>query len=850
MASELNGWARSRPLRIAFLVEDGEHASLALDGIFADCYYRWGGRFSLIAPCVNGRISATYWPWLEAYDADIVYSYVPLSRADVLEVHERLAPAHYYYHELGPDPRLDVFGFKPSYDFSPLSSLSVVFKLARYSPAASGSVSVKIIDSWHTESPSRFLTDNFGTYHVSQGGGMYPRDATVAASLLTIVAPEKQVGRFGVPRDLNAIPTEIAAFIEFAHRRAISLSLASTLFAQKLDVRVSRWSGSFNLVVGDSFADRILFWNARLMIPNWLDNELCCLRVNLDQLKQSEFLSTLGELLKHRNYVNSGSGGQPQLAIRSVSLTTVELAEALRLVGSTKPWSATRAEPVTGMDDIVPPLAALKAAKEGIPAGEASSRGWARFLWVPPTARLPAIVPDHLSDAPVRQVFTEGYWCNDVTLEYDGPGSRFRNENRWMLPSRWRVTGAFKTSLVDEPQFGAPLSPRRNRDGNLSVTVSSSHPVETIKVPTAYEALQYALAVDGARADPNAQHGRIYPPNKVVWAHPSNEARYLAGVLGMTDGLERASQLLLHPFLRDMFASFGGTPNLPSEKMVPRARFEAVFDLKSEPERHALAELIVKAAQSLTRPIDFVSYNELRDSWKAYRAAYWIANRQPGADTEVDWDKREAETLNVCLVGMRRRQMIFQGHRWTCRKCHHRNWIDLAELSSELTCEVCKQSEQAPVDIQWLFRPNEFLIECLRDHSVLSLVWTLSQLRERSRWSFIFVEPTWFGYTFESTAPAAEADLLVILDGEPMLCEVKSSWRSLRLSHLVDFVALAIRLRPSIALLAVMENGSALESEMASARVELAAENIKFELLTPAARNLEDGPLLYSDDES
>jgi len=172
MASELNGWARSRPLRIAFLVEDGEHASLALDGIFADCYYRWGGRFSLIAPCVNGRISATYWPWLEAYDADIVYSYVPLSRADVLEVHERLAPAHYYYHELGPDPRLDVFGFKPSYDFSPLSSLSVVFKLARYSPAASGSASVKIIDSWHTESPSRFLTDNFGTYHVSQGGGI------------------------------------------------------------------------------------------------------------------------------------------------------------------------------------------------------------------------------------------------------------------------------------------------------------------------------------------------------------------------------------------------------------------------------------------------------------------------------------------------------------------------------------------------------------------------------------------------------------------------------------------------------------------------------------------------------
>jgi hypothetical protein len=69
------------------LVEDGEHANLALDGVFADCYDRWGGRFSLIAPCLNGRIAPTYWSWLEAYDPDIVYSYVPLSRTDVLEEH-------------------------------------------------------------------------------------------------------------------------------------------------------------------------------------------------------------------------------------------------------------------------------------------------------------------------------------------------------------------------------------------------------------------------------------------------------------------------------------------------------------------------------------------------------------------------------------------------------------------------------------------------------------------------------------------------------------------------------------------------------------------------------------------
>ena len=159
---------------------------------------------------------------------------------------------------------------------------------------------------------------------------------------------------------------------------------------------------------------------------------------------------------------------------------------------------------------------------------------WTRFMWSPPTARPPASVPDHLSDAPLRQAFTEGYWCTDFIFEYDGPGPRMADENRWMLPRRWRMAGAFKVSLVGEPRHAARPSARRSRDGNLTIFVSADHPVETIKVPTAYEAMKHALAADGAWADPEAEHGRVYPPSKVVWVDPSNEARYLTGVLGMT----------------------------------------------------------------------------------------------------------------------------------------------------------------------------------------------------------------------------------------------------------------------------------------------------------------------------
>ena len=67
----LKTYHRSRPVRVAFLVEEHADYAAMLDAIFADCHSRWGGRFNLVIPCENSEPIFGYEKWLYAYDPDV-----------------------------------------------------------------------------------------------------------------------------------------------------------------------------------------------------------------------------------------------------------------------------------------------------------------------------------------------------------------------------------------------------------------------------------------------------------------------------------------------------------------------------------------------------------------------------------------------------------------------------------------------------------------------------------------------------------------------------------------------------------------------------------------------------------
>lgn len=64
--------ATPRPVRVAYLLENGCDAHAWLDAIFAECFGRHGGRQSLIVSVENGVITERYKEWLRFLDPDFV----------------------------------------------------------------------------------------------------------------------------------------------------------------------------------------------------------------------------------------------------------------------------------------------------------------------------------------------------------------------------------------------------------------------------------------------------------------------------------------------------------------------------------------------------------------------------------------------------------------------------------------------------------------------------------------------------------------------------------------------------------------------------------------------------------
>ena len=235
----------------------------------------------------------------------------------------------------------------------------------------------------------------------------------------------------------------------------------------RIEINEQRFGHSFNLVVGNSFNDHLIFWNLRSHYESWLDRGLVTLLVSKKELEQPHIFQSVISILKLRNHVRHGSNSQTAVSIRSMSIQVEELQQISERFADEKIWFYLDIEHLNQIDDIAPTEKAVKHSGRLVYDTTFQPDDWHEIVHTESRFRPPKVIPDHLRGiSPLASEIQQGMWAQDLSLEREANLSRFANvQHSWRLPRRLPITDAFVRHYQTSRQ-SATCMPRVN-SGNL-----------------------------------------------------------------------------------------------------------------------------------------------------------------------------------------------------------------------------------------------------------------------------------------------------------------------------------------------------------------------------------------------
>ena len=367
-----------------------------LDAVFAECHTRWGGRYTLVVPCEHGEPRPAYMPWLEAYDPDIIYVYSDLDEAVIADLHERFGPAFLSKHEPSDNGERDTRYFRPDLPLNCLTSLSIAPQYTRTYPA-SAPQPMLVVEYGPGQIHDRFVDDNFGTPYSCFGSWPLPSDLADALRAITLIPDELlRDPPPGLHLEGETVPDTVSLLRTMAEKRnSFGLAQLAADSTPRIEAQ-DRMRESFSLIIGDSFADRILFWNDRSLMPVHLGRAFTTLIVSPSRLEDEDFFAALVAFLNARNGVHP-SQGTPSMELRSVSVNADDLTALCKRFNASSSWNTFHVARPTALDSVVPNTEALEQAF-GLVTGRTFDRSvsWREFPAGGNDVRPPAVLPDHL----------------------------------------------------------------------------------------------------------------------------------------------------------------------------------------------------------------------------------------------------------------------------------------------------------------------------------------------------------------------------------------------------------------------------------------------------------------------
>jgi hypothetical protein len=384
--------------------------------------------------------------------------------------------------------------------------------------------------------------------------------------------------------------------------------------------------------------------------------------------------------------------------------------------------------------------------------------------------------------------------------------------------------------------------PRGTVQGLLSISCGFDGTLPEINIPKDEAAFQYSLC---AARDwwPFVRSQDPPKPGVALEIRPSDKGRYLTALLRMSGGIHRAQQIFLSKFWKEQFEALGATPKVTDAridevKQLLQKRFRG-GQIATDDEWTRLAQTVLTAARAARLPARYRRFDRLTKAFEEFRNVYW--NEHEAGAPRDEWDEEEQRSLALSIRYLCQREILHQGHEWRCRQCFNNNWVSIDDLTRVMTCEVCGNTQSAPVADPWHFKLNGFVLEGLREHGLLPAIWCLAKCARHANESFFYLESHELFFSEPSVTKGeadAELDLLIVSDGMVRLCKAKTSGQNIDVPKIAE---LARRVRPDVVTLAVMEpRSTALTQRLAELQERLQGSDIAADLMVLESGDIDD----------
>lgn len=771
--------AFNRPIRIAYLIpyDETERSHWIIDAIFYECYTRWSGVRTLIIPTSSSQfLHEEYEYWLEFYDPDFIYSYVNLDQKLIDKINTLSCSIAFIEHKGYVSEKARWQDYLPDWlvYFKAVSSLSTI-----HSPYAGyrrpfrvdeNIVVPTVITQFNDFDKYRFLPDNFGTAFDLH---KYPNPIPGLYDTLCFT-PHGVSERMIVGTYKTDSFTEI--LLQISQGKVLPIAKLAMVHSKSVPrVETNGWSHCFNLFVGDTCLDRIHFWNARNLCPDFID-VAGTLLVNDSQLQDEEFSKVVGAFLNNHNFLGQ-QNGPARVEIRSFSHNMETLSSirerlskvTFNLVSLNKSYNTPAIPTINDYEKYYytgqPDVSTFKLSED--------------------VNRIQAKEPEHFAFIPMRfRGYDDGQWMIELEIERHNNLSRFSNViDTWMLPRRHSVVRAFTTNLAKvSTNHRLSLLPSADIHSFRTESINKFFSFE-LSLPDDEDLFRWLVLEYPYLTNKDLRAGLDYNLYKYKDMAVSDKGQNLRGVISMFEHLSQASEILTNQYwrkvLRDWKSESGGS------KAYTRSHLDGVLPNNREFKERLKTEL---------------RFEKLGDVSKYIKA-----------------------NLTDTLEFLIRKKVFFRIYQWRCSYCGHANTRTFEDIKEINNCSICAKTHFAPIDLEWRYELNNFVYRSLCEHNGLTVLWALGQLQKVDKdQSFYYLPEVDLYPESDNRETKNEIDLLCVIGGRLYAAEVKLSAIGFieKPNEINKFIEEIKLIRPDVALL-IFEQYCESDPDLEATKIKL-----------------------------